>query len=115
MTLAEDRVAPGRALWLAFLTGFGFFILGYGGILLSGHGRMIGLIWPATAFGVCMIVRQSRSRRMDLILLAAAAIGELSVNLAARAPLPIMLGFGAVSLLEIMVAVSAVGRFTPRH
>ena len=111
MTLAEGRNAPGRALWFAFLTAAGFFVLGYGGMYLSGHGRMIGLIWPATAFAVCMIVRLSRSRKMDLLLFAAAALGELGVNLAFKAPLVIILGFGGVSLLEIVVAVIAVRRF----
>jgi len=115
MTLAKDRIAPGRALWLAFLTAAGFFSLGYGGILLSGHGRMIGLIWLASAFAVCMIVRQSRSRAMDMILLAAAAVGEAGVNLAAGAPPIILFGFGAVSLLEIMAAVIAVRSFGPRR
>ena len=115
MTLTEGRLAPGRALWFAFLTAAGFFLLGYGGMVVSGHGRMIGLIWPATAFAVCMIVRLSRSRKMDLLLLAAAALGELGVNLAFKAPLPIIAGFGAVSLLEIIVAVVAVRGFAPRH
>ena len=115
MTLSEGWITPGRALGLALLTGLGFFILGYGGILLSGHGRMIALIWPATAFAVCMIVRLSRSRRMDLILLAAAAMGEAGVNLAAGAPLIILFGFGAVSLLEIVTAVIAVRHFAPRR
>ncbi|HEY2835023.1 MAG TPA: ATP-binding protein [Rhizomicrobium sp.] len=115
MTLAEDRVAPGRALSLAFLTAAGFFGLGYGGILLSGHGRMIGLIWLASAFAVCMIVRLSRTRTMDMILLAAAAVGEAGVNLAAGAPPIILFGFGAVSLLEIVAAVIAVRSFGPRR
>ena len=61
----------------------GFFILGYGGILMSGHGRMIALIWPATAFAVCMIVRLSRSADEDLAMLGAAILAEAGVNLAA--------------------------------
>jgi signal transduction histidine kinase len=115
MTLAEGRLAPGRALGYAFLTAAGFFVLGYGGILLSGHGRMIGLVWLATAFAVCMIVRLSRSRAMDLILLAAAAVGEASVNLAAGATPFILVCFGVVSLLEIVVAVIAVRSFGHRR
>ena len=115
MTLAEGKDAPGRALLLAFLTAAGFFVLGYGGILLSGHGRMIGLVWLASAFAVCMIVRLSRSRAMDLTLLASAAIGEAGVNLAAGAPPISLFGFGAVSLLEILVAVMAVRHFGGRR
>ena len=75
MTLAEDRVAPARALWLAFLTGFGFFILGYGGILLSGHGRMIGLIWPAAIlFCVIWLVIAVALRYSSLSALIASVI-----------------------------------------
>src|SRR5579871_3249073 len=115
MTLAEGKISPGRALGLAFLTAAGFFILGYGGFLLSGHGRMIGLVWLSSAFAVCMIVRQSRSRKMDLLLLAAALTGGAGVNLVMGAPPLILFGFGVVSLLEIAAAVTAVRYFGPRR
>jgi len=115
MTLAQGRTAPGRAFVATLLTGLGFFILGYGGILLSGHGRMIALVWPASAFAVCMIVRLSRSLTMDFALFGAAIIAEAGVNLAAGAPLPILFGFGVVSLLEILGAVIAARKFGPRR
>ncbi len=100
-----------RTLWQSLLTGLGFFLLGYGGIQATGHGRMIALIWPATAFAVCMIARLSRSRRQDLAMLAAICVAEACINLAMSAPPMVTLGFGIVSLLEVTGAVVAVRRF----
>src|SRR3569832_1193273 len=81
----DDR---SRMLWQSAVTGIGFFLLGYGGLQLTGHGRMIALIWPANAFAVCMIVRQSRSRLQDVSMLAAAFIARGAGGRAGRAPRP---------------------------
>src|SRR6185312_17445686 len=98
MTGAKVRNDWQRVLWQSLLTGLGFFLLGYGGIQATGHGRMIALIWPATAFAVCMIARLSRSRRQDLAMLAAICIAEACINFAMSAPPVATLGFGIVSL-----------------
>jgi signal transduction histidine kinase len=102
-----------RMVWQSLVTGAGFFLLGYGGILLTGHGRMIALIWPATAFAVCMIVRLSRSRLQDAVMLAAIIIAEAAINIAMQAPPTVTVGFGVVSLAEVIGAVFAVRRFGP--
>lgn len=104
----DDR---SRMLWQSALTGIGFFLLGYGGFQLTGHGRMIALVWPANAFVVCMIVRLSRSRLQDVLMLAAAFIAQVSINLVAKAPLPVTVGFSLVGLAEMIAAVWAVRRF----
>ena len=104
----DDR---SRMLWLSAVTGIGFFLLGYGGIVLTGHGRMIALIWPANAFAVCMMVRLSRSRLQDALMLAAVLVAEVAINLAVRAPTPVTIGFSLVSLAEVAGAVWAVRRF----
>ncbi|MBN9544628.1 MAG: MASE1 domain-containing protein [Alphaproteobacteria bacterium] len=104
----DDR---SRMLWQSAVTGIGFFLLGYGGITLTGHGRMIALIWPANAFAVCMMVRLSRSRLQDILMLAAVLVAEVAINLAVRAPTPVTIGFSIVSLAEVTGAVWAVRRF----
>src|SRR6185312_11582345 len=86
MTGAKVRNDWQRVLWQSLLTGLGFFLLGYGGIQATGHGRMIALIWPATAFAVCMIARLSRSRRQDLAMLAAICVAE--VVMVIQGPVP---------------------------
>jgi signal transduction histidine kinase len=111
MIQVAKRSDGSRLLWQSLVTGIGFFLLGYGGIQLTGHGRMIALIWPATAFGVCMIVRLSRSRRQDFAMLVAIAIAEAGINFAMQAPALATLGFGVVSLVEVIGAVFAVRRF----
>ncbi len=104
----DDR---SRMLWQSAVTGIGFFLLGYGGLLLTGHGRMIALIWPANAFAVCMVVRLSRSRRQDILMLAAMLIAEVGINLAARAPFSVNAGFSIVSLIQVAGAIWGVRRF----
>ena len=104
----DDR---SRMLWQSLVTGIGFFVLGYASFQLTGHGRMIALIWPANAFAVCMIVRLSRSRLQDVTMLAAAFAAQVGINLAAHAPLPATLGFSFVGLAEMTGAAWAVRRF----
>ncbi|MEO8894347.1 MAG: ATP-binding protein, partial [Rhizomicrobium sp.] len=55
--------------------------------------------------------RLSRSRRQDFAMLAAIAIAEAGINLAMQAPTLATLGFGAVSLVEVIGSVFAVRRF----
>ena len=104
----DDRT---RMLWQSALTGIGFFVLGYGAFRLTGHGRMIALVWLANPFAVCMIVRLSRSRLQDALMLAAALVSQLGINLAAKAALPVTVGFSIIGLAEMIGAVWAVRRF----
>jgi signal transduction histidine kinase len=108
MTRVDGRIDWPRLLWLSLITGAGFFLLGYGGIRITGHGRMIALIWPANAFVVCMIVRLSRSRLQDIAMMAAALAAEIGINIVVGAPALIDLGFTAVSLIEIVASLIAV-------
>jgi signal transduction histidine kinase len=115
MTRVDGRNDWPRILGIALITGAGFFLLGYGGIQISGHGRMIALIWPANAFVVCMMVRLSRSRLQDLAMLGATLAAEIGVNIAVGAPALVNLGFAAVSMIEVIASLIAVRRFAPRR
>ncbi len=115
MTRVDGVTDWPRILWIALITGAGFFLLGYGGIQISGHGRMIALIWPANAFVVCMMVRLSRSRFQDLAMLGATLAAEIGINIAVGAPALINLGFAAVSMIEVIASLIAVRRFAPRR
>jgi signal transduction histidine kinase len=115
MTWVEGRTDWPRAFWAALVTGAGYFLLGYGSVQLSGHERMISLVWPATAFAVCMVVRLSRSWRQDLLMLAAASVAHLAVNIAVGAPHLVTLGFGLLGLMEMGGAVVAIRLMGPRR
>ena len=115
MTRVDGRIDWLRAIGAALITGAGYFLLGYGSILISGRQHMISLIWPATAFTVCMIVRLSRSRRQDLLMLAAAFLAHAALNVAVSAPPMIIVGFGLLGLMETVGAVVAVRLFEPRR
>ena len=115
MASSKSGGVPGRMFWQALLTGVGFFLLGYGGLLLSGHGQMISLIWPANAFAVCMILRLSRSGAQDALMLAGTGLGEFCVNLATGAPLLLNAGFVAVSLVQVTGAAAAGRKFGARR
>ena len=115
MTWADGRNDWRRILWISLIAGAGYFLLGYGGIRISGHERMIATIWPATAFAVCMIVRLSRSRRQDLAMLAAAFVAHIAINVAVGAPNLVTLGFALLGLMEVSGAVIAVRLFGSRR
>jgi signal transduction histidine kinase len=99
-------------LAVAAFTCLGFFVLGYGGIRMSGGvGHNVAVIWPATAFGVCVLLRQSRGPRRDAILLAAVLLGGLAANGVAGAPFLVNLSYSITNVLEILAGVCATRSF----
>ena len=101
-----------RTVVAAALTAAGFFILGYGGILISaGQGHSVSVIWPATAFGMCMVLRLSRDRRTDALLLAAVLLGGLLANGMAGDPLPETIAYSVINVLDVVAGVLAARRF----
>jgi len=115
MTLVDDKATLFRTLCLAAITGAGFFALGLVSIQLPGHGRMITVIWPATAFALCMLLRQSRSRAQDIAMLVAAVAAEIGINAAVGTPPLLNLGFTLIALAEIVTAAIGIRRFGPKR
>ena len=76
-----------RTALAACVTFLGFFLLGYGGIMVSaGRGNAVAVIWPATAFGMCMLLRLSRDRRIDAVLLPTHATPASGLRATASPP-----------------------------
>jgi len=95
-------------LLAAAATGIGFFLLGYGGILAgTGEGQVVTVVWPATAFGTCMVLRFSRGRRDDALLLVTVFVAGLLANGATGAPAGINLVYSAVNLVDVIAGVAA--------
>jgi signal transduction histidine kinase len=100
-----------RRLKLALVTGFIFFLLGWGGIAIWGHPP--SPIWPATAFGMCMMLRLSRSRADDAAMLAAMLPAGILANALNGAPWALTLGFSVINLVDMTAGLVITRRFAP--
>jgi signal transduction histidine kinase len=109
-----DGIRPGRAVWLAPLTGAGFLILGYGSVLLSGPEHMVALIWPGSAFALSMLARLSRSRLDDLAALGAIFLAQFTLTAVTGASPVLALGFAAIAAAEVLVGLAGLRRFAQR-
>jgi signal transduction histidine kinase len=98
-----------RRAWLIALTFAGYFLLGYGGIFIwGGNAHGVTPIWPATAFGLLMLMRLSRGRADDIAMLAAVLVAALLANEAGGAPPALAIGYGVINLLDVSAAILAV-------
>ena len=97
-----------RLVWLGGITFSGFFLLGYGGILIAGgNAHQSSPVWPATAFGLCLLLRLSRSRTDDIVMLAAILLGGLLANWLGGAIPPLVIGFSIINLLDVLAGLVA--------
>ena len=91
--------------------GIGFFLLGYGCLLVwNASTHAPSPIWPATSFGMCMLLRQSRGWRHDASMLTAIMAAGLLANSLAGVPPGLTAGYSLINLLDIIVGV-----FASRH
>ena len=103
-----------RRLKLALVTGLVFFLLGWGGIAVwGGNAHSASPIWPATAFGICIILRLSRSRGDDFAMLAAMLPAGILANWMGGAPWAMTIGFSLINLLDMMAGLVATRHFAP--
>ncbi len=99
---------------LAAVTFAGFFALGYGGILATGgNGHQASAVWPATAFGLCLLLRLSRSRADDFAMLAAILAAGLLANGLGGQSASLTVGFSLINLLDVVVGLVAMRRLGP--
>jgi len=110
MSVMPHRL-PGRELLAATaVTGLGFFLLGYGAVVMMPRGNAAAVIWPATAFAACMILRHARGWRQRGLMLAAVLAADLFNNGLGGAGLPVTLGFTLVNVAEVGFALAVAGR-----
>jgi signal transduction histidine kinase len=103
-----------RRIGLALIAGLGFFLLGWGGIAVwGGNAHSSSPIWPATAFGICIILRLSRSRADDMAMLAAMLPAGILANWLGGAPWSLIIGFSVINVLDMMAGLFATRRFAP--
>ena len=98
-----------RLAWIAAATAAGFFLLGYGAILLKPEGSPAAIIWPANAFALCMILRYARGWPAYAFMLACTLAGDLLGNALSGAPALTTIGYSLVNTLEIGLALAFAG------
>lgn len=100
-----------RPVWLAAITLLGFFLLGYGGIFVwGGNSHSSSPIWPATAFGFVMMMRLSRGRADDILMLTVMLAAGLAANTLGGAPLALVVGYSLINIVDVAAGVWVVRR-----
>ena len=106
--------ALSRQALIAALTFGGFFLLGYGGIFIwGGNSHSSSPIWPATAFGFVKLIRLSRSRSDDAVMLAAMLAAGFAANRLGGASPLLALGFSLINVLDVLAGLVAFRRLCP--
>src|ERR1043166_668372 len=78
----SENVRPRGMLRIALLTGLVFFILGWACIRLSRETHDVSIIWVATTFATCVVLRLCHNWREASLLLASVLVAGIFANLA---------------------------------
>jgi signal transduction histidine kinase len=105
-----NRLLTREFLAAAFTAAIGFFLLGYGAILIMPKGNSAAVIWPATAFAACVILRYARGWNERAVMLAGVTAADLLNNGLGGDSLLMTLGYTVVNVLELAVALAIAGR-----
>jgi signal transduction histidine kinase len=104
-----SRILTSEFLTSALAAAAGFFLLGYGAILIMPQGNSAAVIWPATAFAACVILRHARNWSERAVMLAGVTIADLLNNSLGGDSLVMVLGYTLVNVLELAVALAIAG------
>jgi signal transduction histidine kinase len=107
--LPHRRFLTPEFLTAVFATSAGFFILGYGAILLTPKGNAAAAIWPATAFAACVILRYARGWAERWVMLAGVLVADLFNNGLGGVTTLMTLGYSLINVLELAFALAIVG------
>lgn len=109
MTSSLSRGHYARPAGIAAATLAGAFLLGYGGIFVwGGNSDSATPIWPANAFVLVMLLRLSRTRIDDIVILSAMLAATLAANLLGGAPTPLTIGYSLVNLVDVVMGLLVV-------
>jgi len=104
-----------RRAYLALAMALGFFALGYAAILISRHGQAIAAVWPATAFALCLVLRNARSDADIAWMLAAMLPAGLAANALGGSPLGLNIGYSLINILAVWLSLLATNRLGWRY
>ena len=103
---SHSRLFSREFLAAAFAAAAGFFVLGYGAILIMPKGNSAAVIWPATAFAACVILRHARGWTQRSVMLAGVAVADLMNNGLGGDRIVMTIGYSLVNVLELAVALA---------
>lgn len=115
MPILSEQQATHRRLRLALIMVLGFFALGYAGILLSRQGHAISAIWPATAFALCLVLRNARGRADIIWMLAAMFPAGLLANGLGHSSLDLNISYSLINILAVWLSLLATNRLGWRY
>ena len=106
MEAQSSRLVRREFLAAAFVAAAGFFVLGYGAILVMPPGNSAAVIWPATAFAACVILRHARDWTERSVMLAGVTIADLLNNGLGGDGIVMTIGYSLVNVLELAMALA---------
>ncbi len=92
-----------------------FAILAYMGSTMSGPAPMVAVVWPASAVGLAMLIRQSRSRTQDMWGLAATFAGGMTASMLMGHFGLRYVSYNAINTISIFLGLMAARRFRIGH
>ena len=95
---------PRVRIGTAALAGVAFFVLGYACILLSRANHDVAIIWVATAFATCLVLRVCRTWRDDLMILGAIIAAGIFANLLGGSSPAIAVVFALINTVDVVTA-----------
>ncbi len=96
-------------LTAALAAAAGFFALGYGAILIMPPSNSAAVIWPATAFAACVILRYARGWTERAVMLGGVIVADLLNNGLGGDSALMTLGYTLVNVLELAFALAIAG------
>lgn len=96
-------------VWATLAAAIGFFVLGYGAILIMPKANSAAVIWPATAFATCVILRHARSTGERALMLAAVFLTDLLNNGLGGDTALMILGYSLVNAGELALVLAIAG------
>ena len=106
MHAQPSRLFSREFLVAAFVAATGFFVLGYGAILIMPPGNSAAVIWPATAFAACVILRHARGWTERSVMLAGVAVADVLNNGLGGDRLVMTIGYSLINVLELAIALA---------
>lgn len=96
-------------VWATVAAALGFFVLGTGAILIMPKANLAAVIWPATAFAACVILRHARDDRERALMMAAVFAVDIGNNIFSGVSALMVLGYSLVNTCELAAVLVLAG------